>query len=753
MLTVERQCRTNRTSRANRTNHTYRFLRALMLRASAFRVDALRGAGRRCVHDLGVVDLGVVVRRGIARSAIARSAIARGAIARGTDRDDVIDGVDVRGVAHRQPSGSGLARQGLRRRAAVAASAAIAAIATNIGTIAMLLMTAQPASAQAPTAAASGAAAPLRYRVVNLAPGELTASPQMNASGQAAFALADGVSQLAWFFDGKQVRSLGTLGGSIAVATGLNSSAQVSGYSSGPGDVAYHAFRWSAATGMLDLGTLNGGESSGAAINGKGEVVGYSGGQFDPLNAFRWNLASGMENLGTLAGGTSVAVALNDSGLVSGYADNAAGDTHAFIWTRSRGIEDIGTLGGSVSYPSAVGAKGEVAGYAEPGNAPGVYHAFFWTRAGGMRDLGTLGGSESFVLAMSPQAHIAGVISAASGYQRAISWTAASGMVDLGTFGGPGARALAVSGKDQIVGWALDAELVYRAFSWTSTKGIVDLNQQLVNAPAGLLVDAAAAVSDNGAIVATSNAGLVLLRPLGQAVLDAPVVGPILAPALVRAGRSVTLKLAFNDADSRELHHADLQWGDASMETALVSEQGGSGSVAASHVYRQPGVYTIIARVSDAAGHTTTVKRELVVEGAGQHAAGSGRLLLPQGADRHAPGQAGPASFSFVAPSAQAAGSLRFHTTRLAFSSTAMGAAMTVGGGQRVSGTGRLNGQPGYRYSLTVAGAAANGKGQFGLRIWHSNPLTKADVVDFDNQQTSAARAMAVTEGAIAVAP
>ena len=42
---------------------------------------------------------------------------------------------------------------------------------------------------------------------------------------------------------------------------------------------------------------------------------------------------------------------------------------------------------------------------------------------------------------------------------------------------------------------------------------MVDLNQRLRHAPAGLVVDFAVAISESGAIVATSNAGLVLLRP------------------------------------------------------------------------------------------------------------------------------------------------------------------------------------------------------------------------------------------------
>lgn len=638
-----------------------------------------------------------------------------------------------------------------------AAPRALAALAALV--LAVCGLSISPTYAQSRVTAT--AAAPVRYRVVNLGAGSLTRLPVINASGQVAFSLFDGALPLAYVFDGKRVVPLGTLGGSAAYTSGINDSGQVSGFAArdNGADPHFGAFRWSAASGMIDLGTLDGGSSQGMGINNRGEVVGDSGGMLSAPRAFRWNSASGMEEIGTLAGNGSAAVGLNDAGLVTGYSNAASMDTHTFVWTRGRGIEDIGTLGGAVSYPQAVGARGEVSGYSD--TAAGLYHAFLWTRAGGMRDLGTLNGSESFVLAMSPQAHIAGVVNVDSGYQRAVSWTAATGMIDLGTFGGPGARAASVNNRGQVVGWALASNLALRAFVWTRAQGLTDLNSRLVDAPAGLVLESAEAVSDNGAIVASSNAGLVLLRPVGQDVLPAPVVGPVQAPALVRAGAPATLSVAFTDAQPKELHRVSLDWGDAAMETALVTERNGAGSASAGHIYRDPGVYGIIARVTDSAGNTTTVRREVVVDAAGVRAAGSGCVLAPRGADRHAPAQAGPAAFSFVAPGKQAAGGkLSFTTTRLAFTSASMSAPLAVQGGQRISGSGKLNGKAGYFYTLTVAAGAAgtaastNDAGTFALRIWHSDPVSRAEVVDFDNGITGVAtRGTTLAEGAIAAAP
>lgn len=624
-----------------------------------------------------------------------------------------------------------------------------------LGAGAAVLVSLLPAVAQtsvAPVAAAS--AAVLRYRVVNLAADTLGTRPAINASGQVAFTQTDGAGYLASFFDGKRVQSIGTLGRAWAFSTGLNDSGQISGYAPAAADGQFHAFRWSASTGMRDLGTLDGGESAGLAINALGEVVGYSGGVRQANHAFRWTERAGMEDLGTLANDLSSAVALNDSGLVSGFSNTNVENPHAFVWTRPRGMEDIGTLGGTVSRALAVAARGEVAGYSDVASAPGQFHAFFWTRARGMRDLGTLTGTESYTTAMSAQAQVVGFLIVDDGYQRAFSWTAATGMRDLGSFGGPAARAEAVNGKGQVVGYAMDKQNNLRAFLWSAAQGLADLNTRLVNAPAGLVLDDAVAIADNGAIVATSNAGLVLLRPVGQDSLAAPVVGPVHAPALIRAGSAITASVAFNDSNPKEPHHASLQWGDATMETALVSESGGAGTAWARHSYRVPGVYTIIAKVTDSAGNTTTVKRDVVVEAAGKALAGSGKLLSPQGADRRVLAQTGPAAFSFIAPGVQsAAGKVQFDSAGLAFRSTSVSVAAAGADSARLSGAGTLNGKDGYRYALAVApGTAAQGR--MSLRIWHNDARSGAEVLDYDNSKSGAAqRGTLLTEGAIAVSP
>jgi probable HAF family extracellular repeat protein len=77
---------------------------------------------------------------------------------------------------------------------------------------------------------------------------------------------------------------LGTLGGTISVAFGINARGQVTGYSTTMIGTS-HAFLWENGI-MTDLGTLGGFSSIGKGINFWGEVVGISGTPAGPQRAF-----------------------------------------------------------------------------------------------------------------------------------------------------------------------------------------------------------------------------------------------------------------------------------------------------------------------------------------------------------------------------------------------------------------------------------------------------------------------------------
>ena len=107
----------------------------------------------------------------------------------------------------------------------------------------------------------------------------------------------------------------------------------------------YHAFIWSANTGMQDLGSL-GGSSYAQGINASGQVVGYYVSLLGQLRPFLWTQSGGMQDLGTLGGDAGVAAGINDSGQVVGWATTTAGAAHAFLWSSGGGMKDLGTLVG-----------------------------------------------------------------------------------------------------------------------------------------------------------------------------------------------------------------------------------------------------------------------------------------------------------------------------------------------------------------------------------------------------------------------
>jgi probable HAF family extracellular repeat protein len=589
------------------------------------------------------------------------------------------------------------------------------------------------------------------YRVINLGSGPLSTLPKINAKGQVVFSINAGAGSHGYFYSGTAVQDVGTLGGAETLAIALNNAGQVAGGSILAGG-AEHAFMWTAGGGMLDLGVVPGaGTSRAAAISNLGVVTGTAA-ALDFVHAFRWRAADGIEDLGAYTPGLasfSSGTALNDGGLISGNSDTSGGDRQVFAWTRTGGMVNIDTLHSSYSDSTAAGAKGEVAGSRiSPGST--LYRAYFWTRTGGMRDLGTAGGTESFVLAMSPGAHIAGLINLADGWQRAMSWTRAGGMRNLGTLGGQTSRAIELNNKGQVVGFAYNKAQASRAFVWSAKTGMVDLNTRLRHAPPGLVLDDALAINDSGAIVATSNAGLVLLKP-GHGGKNGHALGPIKALERVKAGAPLNASVAWVDEDRVGTRSVSWSWGDGSSGAGKMSEANGAGSASASHNYAAPGIYAVSATVVDGSGGSRAVSRSVVVAASGGALAGSGTVLSPLGAFAKSPRYSGKASFSLIAPAtndARTAGSqgqLRFDLPGLNLRSDNLRLVGRQGAQQVFEGSGTVGGAKDHQFRLvTTAGVAGGGQGSFGLRIWHTDRVTGADVVDYDNQRAKAGLAAGV---------
>ena len=81
---------------------------------------------------------------------------------------------------------------------------------------------------------------------------------------------------------------------------------------------------------MIDLGTLGGVVSVARGINNSGGIVGASTTLNEEPHAF-YSMDGSIMNLGTLGGLLSVAYGINNSGQIVGYSLTAQGQEHAFL--------------------------------------------------------------------------------------------------------------------------------------------------------------------------------------------------------------------------------------------------------------------------------------------------------------------------------------------------------------------------------------------------------------------------------------
>ncbi len=263
------------------------------------------------------------------------------------------------------------------------------------------------------------------------------------------------------------------------------------------GDV--QAFRWTPAGGYQTLGTPGTSAFFGSgAVSSDGSVI---VGEHPPENgyaAFRWTAATGMMQLPI-----NIAAAVTaDGGMVAG-GDNwwkTTGQTGTFgPFPGFQDQTEAYGLAGTAQAPVAVG------GAVKGSNAFGpVDHAFLWTPATGLQDLGVLpGGDQSVATAISAGEKVVVGEATVNGFWHAFRWTAATGMVDLGTLGGPESAAFAVNGDGSvIVGSSLTSQSTGSdiAFRWTAKTGMQDISK-LVNVPQRLILQSAVGVSQDGTVV------------------------------------------------------------------------------------------------------------------------------------------------------------------------------------------------------------------------------------------------------------
>jgi probable HAF family extracellular repeat protein len=271
-----------------------------------------------------------------------------------------------------------------------------------------------------------------------------------------------------------------------SVAGGISSKGAITGTSDqiidSEGDIASHAFYFvSSRTGMVDLGT-NGGTLAEGNATQNANVVGASTVAGDvAYTAFVWTSAKGMINLNTLAGDggldgyNSYAFGVNTKGLAVGSSDSPDGTTHAVAWILKTGaIKDLLTLGGSYAQALAVNDSNMAVGFSTlVGDAQ--TDAFEGSPGGGgLHDIGNLGGS----YAQANGVNDSGVVVGSSNITgdtdvHAFVWTQAGGIVDLNTLPGLAGSAFvelnsanAIAADGTIVGVGLAQDGQYHAFAW-----------------------------------------------------------------------------------------------------------------------------------------------------------------------------------------------------------------------------------------------------------------------------------------------
>jgi probable HAF family extracellular repeat protein len=170
-------------------------------------------------------------------------------------------------------------------------------------------------------------------------------------------------------------------GTGATAANGINNAGQIVGWSATPAG-ATHAFLLSGGT-MTDLGTFGGTTSIAQKINDDGVVVGYAGiasnGANQTYHAFRWTASTGLQDIGTLSGGSrSIAYDINSAGTIVGHSEIAPGILHAFVYDSVLGMQDLnsltGTGGWTLQEARAINDKGQIVGFGL--NPSGETHAF-----------------------------------------------------------------------------------------------------------------------------------------------------------------------------------------------------------------------------------------------------------------------------------------------------------------------------------------------------------------------------------------
>ena len=290
---------------------------------------------------------------------------------------------------------------------------------------------------------------------------------------------------------------------------------------------------------LRDLGTLGGHISDARGVNDAGIIVGYSlTGETDELGFVHNAFVSDGTSMQDIGIPWTVANAINDAGHIVGEMRLPPDFTarHAFVY-KDGTVSDLGALpavpGTDDSVALSINDIGQIVGASttfvegvvNPAILHTVEHAFLYEN-GVMRDLGTLGKfcrhnpeigercrDHSTATDINNDGLVVGFSTSpnAEGDTRAFA-TDGQSVMDLGTLGGPASWAYGVNDSAQIVGSSLNADEHFAPF--LIDRGVMyDLNT-LVREPTGSVPFAAYAINNFGQIVGNHH----LLNPEYDAI-------------------------------------------------------------------------------------------------------------------------------------------------------------------------------------------------------------------------------------------
>jgi probable HAF family extracellular repeat protein len=338
------------------------------------------------------------------------------------------------------------------------------------------------------------------------------------------------------------VKELGTFGGTLSNASGINDTGWVVGDANLTGDVTEHASLWRHGV-ITDLGTL-GGLNSGvgypAMMDDRGLIAGNAQtSAIDPLGE-SWGLlfgctasfgaCQGYQNLvrgfvwqhgvitalPTLGGNNAVALGgVNNRGQMIGYAESNVRNPNcatpqvlaysAVIWGPGRGdIHQLPTFpADSITAAFGINDRGDAVGTSGPCGFPSfaiAQHAVLWHN-GSVINLGGFGGAMSNVaLAINDSDQVVGLSDVAGDATAHAFFWSGGAMTDLGTLPGDYfSIAQAINDRGQIVGQSCDQNGNCRAFLWQNGV-MIDLNA-LTPPGSPLFLTAAEDIDSHGAIV------------------------------------------------------------------------------------------------------------------------------------------------------------------------------------------------------------------------------------------------------------